>query len=790
MPNKDSNNSGYGEHQYNPPYYYGAPTAIEEQKVNLGKLFSTLWRYKWSVLATIAFTCALALIISSNLRPYYESEGTLLISKSNTADRSDAETNITNLLSRSYGIGTGSTINNELQVLKSRELTHKVTDKIIEERTMENGEQYPLLWRDYPTNAAMTSRDTVAMRIRNNIRFSQTDAEADVVKISFQSPSPHEAARLVNLTIDTYTDLLAEQKRAMANDATEFLDEERERVRETLATAEEELQQFMDTHDLVEVDSQTDQLITRISDLETERQNIRVSLVAVNSAIEKYEDRLESVRPGLAEQYSNAIAPKMERFQYQLAELETQRMLLLSRNPQLENNPGQSPELTRLNERITSLRTEIRTLTEQLMNESDQFLGFLGDAGGSIAENIGELHNRLIELRVEQNQYEAQLEEIDARLADQREFFESLPGNMTQLAKLRRDVAINENLYMALNDQNSEMAMWKQTQFGLGRPIDRGYVPDEPSWPPHTLFLVIGFLAGCMIAGTMVYARESMNTRIDGIEKLEKRDLPILSVIPNLKEASDNKFAQKGTFNVSGHPISNDVVTLFDFISAGTEAFRQLRNNILFSQENKNIKTITVTSSDKGEGKTTLCANLGVVLAETAKNILILDIDFRRPNAHNKFGLSQEPGIMEVLFEDAKLENTIQNTIVNGLDLLSVGRKPANPSGVIQNIGMIELLDSLKYKYEYIILDTTPYGLISDAAPLLKQADANILVSRFNQTKEAQLDQTIDKLERIGVNTIGSVLTAFNYQKSSDYSRKNYYRHAYAYEDYRSYVKD
>jgi capsular exopolysaccharide synthesis family protein len=304
------------------------------------------------------------------------------------------------------------------------------------------------------------------------------------------------------------------------------------------------------------------------------------------------------------------------------------------------------------------------------------------------------------------------------------------------------------------------------------------------------LFLILGFLAGCMIAGSMVYTREMMNTRIDAVEKLEKRDLPILSVIPNLKETSDNKFANKGTFNVSGHPISSDVVTLFDFVSAGTEAFRQLRNNILFSHKEGSIKTITVTSPSKGEGKTTLCANLGVVLAETAKNILILDIDFRRPNAHNKFGLSQEPGVMEVLFEDAKLEDTIQHTIVNGLDLLSVGRKPANPSGVIQNMGMIELIDTLKYKYEYIILDTTPYGLISDAAPILKRADANILVSRFNQTKEAQLDQTIDKLNRIEVNTIGTVLTDFNYKKSSDYDRKNYYRHAYAYEEYRSYVKD
>lgn len=424
------------------------------------------------------------------------------------------------------------------------------------------------------------------------------------------------------------------------------------------------------------------------------------------------------------------------------------------------------------------------------MDESDEFLGFLGDPSGNIAESIGELHNQMIELQVEQQQYEAQLEEIDARLAEQRAFFDDLPENMTQLAKLRRDVQINENLYMALNDQSSEMSMWKQTQFGLGRPIDYGFVPKQPSWPPHLLFLIVGFLTGCIIAGTLVYTREMMNTRIDAVQKLEDREFPILSVIPNLKATSDNNFANKGTFNVSGHPISNDVVTLFDFVSAGTEAFRQLRNNILLSHTEDNIKTITVTSPGKGEGKTTLCANLGVVLAETAKNILILDVDFRRPNAHNKFGLPQEPGVMEVLFENAKLEDTIQNTIVNGLDLLSIGRKPANPSGVIQNMGMMELIESLKYMYEYIIIDTTPYGLISDAAPILKKTDANILVARFNQTLEAQLDQTIDKLNRIDVNTIGTVLTDYNYRKSSDYNRKDYYRHAYAYEEYRSYVKD
>src|SRR5699024_2344531 len=146
------------------------------------------------------------------------------------------------------------------------------------------------------------------------------------------------------------------------------------------------------------------------------------------------------------------------------------------------------------------------------------------------------MNQKLIELQVEEKQYQAQVDVLTAQLAEQERFFENLPDNMIGLARLQRDVTISEELYLTVSQQYAEMALWEQTQFGLGRTVDTGYVPEEPVAPNKVLFVLVGFILGGIAGVGYVLVRTGFNTTIDGVDKLKRLHHPLLAVIPVLDD--------------------------------------------------------------------------------------------------------------------------------------------------------------------------------------------------------------------------------------------------------------
>lgn len=373
-----TNGQGFSEREQDP------------DEIDLKRLFFTLWKNKWIIIASVTFFSVLAGIIAYTVTPIYRSEGSILISQQQNSFR-PGDSQLGNLLSSTYGIGVGSTIANELLILRSRKLSRVMADSLIDKRVMDNGLQFSLLFADYPDDSSLVEQDTVAMRIREHISFTQTDREADMVTIAFESPSPIEASYVVNLSMDVYTDLSTQQNRRSASSAVSFLESERRSIEERLQRVEERFRNFMNKEKLVQLDAQTEGLIERMAALESQKQEARVKLVAVNSAIDQYRERLNNIKPGLAEQYADAIGPNMVRLQYQLAELEIEKMQLIVKNPSIKDSPTPPRELQAVNEQIELYREQIRELTKNLIEDGDQYLGFLGGSEGNIAQAVTEL---------------------------------------------------------------------------------------------------------------------------------------------------------------------------------------------------------------------------------------------------------------------------------------------------------------------------------------------------------------------------------------------------------------
>lgn len=760
----------------------GLKSDTNQFEFDIRMIWSILARHKVAILLITLVTTLVFGLIAYTLDPVYKSEGSILISESK-AYSPPRGNSISAMLSNMYGIGRESTVSDELQILQSRSLSMEIAKKLLENPTMKNGKKYPVLWRKFPEDGTSTTPDTVAQRIQKNISFSQAE-KSNLITISYQSRSPFEAAKLVNLTMDTYTDFSSHQNRKSARSAVQFLQEEKKRIQNNLKKAEQSLRNFMNKEQLVELDAQTRELIKDIARLESEKQSIKAKLVANSSAIKQYEERLNNLKPQLVEKYTDAVIPKLDRFQYRLAELETEKMLMISRNPDLKDHPNPPEEFLQINKKIDDLKKDIRGITEKLVTQNSGFSGSLGSTSEDVANNISSMHNELIKLRVEQNQLEAQQEVINQRLNQEEAFFKELPNNMIELARLKREVEINEQLYRTVSEQHAEMKLWEQTRFGLGRPIDFGYVPEKPDGANQVLYLLAGFLFGGILGLGYTCAREFSNSTINRIAQVRKYNIPILGLTPDMKKYADGNQGKKSKADSEGGKVSERLPTLLDSYSTDAEAFRRIGNNVIYARPTKKSQTLMITSYGKEEGESEVSANLAIALAEMGRKVLLIDTDFRKPTLHTMFGLNESPGITESLSGEAAKNTTIQRTLAPKLDLLTPGRKPSNPILINQSTATHDLIDSFKEGYDHIILKSTPFGILTDATPLIPLTDGVIVVGKFDKTREDEFGELIQNLQEVNATILGAVLTEFKYEESLDYYTGYTRSYRRAYEDY------
>jgi capsular exopolysaccharide synthesis family protein len=767
----------------------GASTGTNEfdplnDQIDVRQIIGLLLHHKWMVIGMTLIFTMLAAAYAFSVMPIYSSNGTVLITTSGNR-YSMAGSDLDALLISNFGVGMGSTMQNELLVLRSRTFIREIAERIHQERYMPDGRMYPMLWWDYPKDSTLVTELHVAARLAGALQFNPIGRDNNGLSIISESPNPYEASRIVDLAITAYADVSTRLNRQQARSALDFLEAEMGKVQQNLSVSEETLRSFMNETGLVQLDQQTNDIISQYSRLEGEKQGIRVKQVSVRSAIDSYRSELERLRPGLAEQITSAVSFKLNRLQYALAERETERALILAQNPNLTADSNE-PRLVRIKREIEAIQTEVGTISQELMRNEDSFMGAVSTTDGGIISQINSYRSNLIQLEIENRQTEVQLEIIDARLAEFDRFIDSLPENMIELARAKRNLEINEQLFLTISRQNAEMQLWEQTQSGVARVVDYSSTPVKPIKPRKTLILLIGTFFGFVFSSGFVLMREYMTVEINSIEKLRKKGYPLLAVIPDMGNYIKDNFDGRETVKVKGTTVDTGLVMVLDSISPIAESFRRLQANVIYSQPDNTFKTLIITSSNKSEGKTTLSTNLAVALAESGKTVCIIDCDFRRPRVQNVFGSNLQPGVIEVLFEGRTWQDVMQRTMIPNVSVLTTGKRPPNPAEIIRSHKLHDLIQELKDHYDHVLIDSAPFGIISDAAPLIKLADGVILAVRFNVAKGPELDLTIENLQKVKANVLGVVMTAFDHKKSSGYYYTSYY-YKYAYDSYYAY---
>lgn len=217
-----------------------------------------------------------------------------------------------------------------------------------------------------------------------------------------------------------------------------------------------------------------------------------------------------------------------------------------------------------------------------------------------------------------------------------------------------------------------------------------------------------------------------------------------------------------------------DLITINNPKSVVSEAYRTLRTNIQFSSFDKNIKTMVVTSSGPGEGKSTVSSNLSAVLSQGDNKILLIDCDMRKPKIHKIFNLSNEIGLTNLLLGEINFENAVVK-IDKNLFVLPCGTRPPNPAEIIASSKMQNFIESLKEQFDYIIIDTPPILMVTDAQILSKYADGTLLVISSGEADKNAAIKSKELLLKVDAKILGVILNKI------DTSRKGYYGYYYHY---------
>lgn len=213
------------------------------------------------------------------------------------------------------------------------------------------------------------------------------------------------------------------------------------------------------------------------------------------------------------------------------------------------------------------------------------------------------------------------------------------------------------------------------------------------------------------------------------------------------------------------------------------ESYKSIRTNIMLSVIKNGCKTIVVSSSNAGEGKTTTSINLAISLSQADRRVLLIDGDLRKPKIHHYFSIPNAPGLTNFLSDvannksrNADLFNTVHPTEIANLSIITSGSIPPNPAEILGSELMSEFLKEISKHFDYIIIDTPPINVVSDALPVVRMSDGIIVVVKSNSSTHPELAKTIEALRFIQANILGFVVN-FAENKGGRYSKKYNYNY-------------
>ena len=515
--------------------------------------------------------------------------------------------------------------------------------------------------------------------VQGGISVNQVSKYSTILQISYSDNIALRAQEASNALSRAYISQSIEKKTKEATRKLAFIDKQLKNITENLKGSAVKLEEFKRTSNTVDLSAKAENIIRHMSEYETKLAEITIQeemLSSLYTQVKAGAD-LESITISGLEMGTATLSPVVQKLQEAIMKKKVLR----------EGYTELHPEVRKLRKTIIQLKKVIVTTIKNL-NKSIKERKYL----------------------------------LEKSIAKEQKLLNKLPADERMFGQLQRKFVVNEKVYSYLLEKRLETEIIKASTVSKNRIIDEALLPGGPIKPKRKLIILVGLILGLILGIALAFLREFLDDRIKSEDDLVNiGDIPLVGLIPNIKEDSEK-------IKVYNSPKS-----------AVAEAFRNLRTNLQFMSNYKSSHTIAVTSTVGGEGKTTICINIGAIMSMAGKKTVIMNLDMRKPTLHAKFGLSNKVGMSTLLSGSTSLGTVIQQSEYDNLDVITSGPVPPNPSELIQSELMEKILEKLKEAYDVIILDTPPVGLVVDAKTLMHHVDTSIYIVRADYSKKSFL---------------------------------------------------
>jgi capsular exopolysaccharide synthesis family protein len=349
--------------------------------------------------------------------------------------------------------------------------------------------------------------------------------------------------------------------------------------------------------------------------------------------------------------------------------------------------------------------------------------------------------------------------------------------------RLRRSKDENEKLYGIVTERSKENDLTRMLRINNIRVVDRAQVPRRPVSPNVPLNIAGGVAVGVVLGLLAAVGREQLDRSIKTPDDVERElGLTFLGLLPSMDHESKGPSAygkrkRRGQRDLP-NPLGVPELVVHEHPASGVaEAARALRTNILFLSPDKPFRTLLVTSAAPAEGKTTVASCIAIAMAQAGRKVALLDCDMRRPRVHRIFNRTNDVGVTTALIDIGTIDETIRETSVPNLSVVTTGPIPPNPAEILHSDAFHRLLKTLSERFDHIVIDSPPVAPVTDAAILSTQVDVTILVVRAFKTSKELARRAVRSLRDVGNRRVGTVLNAVDFgRRDYGYYQSYYYR--------------
>ena len=572
----------------------------------------------------------------------------------------------------------------------------------------------------------LSKRENLVRTYSANLEVVTENDAAGTIKMVFHERSPAKAADICNTIAEEFKKYDIEKQAESSLNTIRFVDDQLKIIYDKLYDSEVNLQDFK-TKNRLNDETPLPDFNTRINDLESKLNNLEIEesgLRTIQQAISENRDidiyQLISLLAGSRSE--GMISTLLNDLRTQLSRLETLKY---------SNTPNASS--------VAQVEYQIKIQRKMII-----------EAILAVQKSIND-QKQEIESRVEN--YESEVREG------------ALNFDRIEFVKLQKLNQISEGYYNRLVTIKSELTIANAGITSENTVLEASATPVFPFFPSRKLVALSALLGWLIVSLGLIIVRYLFHNEITSLNEIMKYlEVPMLGIVPNYKD----------TIPISQLLVDKKPKSII------AESLRSIRSNLEFLSQSDGPKVLAITSTISGEGKTFVALNLAGIIAFSEKKVIILDLDMRKPKIHVGFGVPNDKGMSTILINRNSIDECVFKSSLNNLDFITAGPVPPNPSELVISSRMLEVINELKTKYDVIVIDNPPVGLVTDGIRVFKLADYPIYVFRENFSKR-NFVQNVKKLMRDNnIKNLSVILNSVDIKRSG-YGYSGVYDYDYGY---------